>query len=34
VTVPGAGPGRAGGDKKQIESVHEKAFAFIRTHLK
>src|SRR5262249_44724864 len=29
VTVPGAGHGLAGGDKKLVESAHEKALAFI-----
>jgi dipeptidyl aminopeptidase/acylaminoacyl peptidase len=32
VTVPDAGHGLAGGDKKLIEAAHEKAAAFIRQH--
>lgn len=34
VTVPGAGHGLSGGDKKQVADAHEKALAFIRAHLK
>ncbi len=34
VTVPGAGHGLAGGEKKLVEAANEKALAFIRTHLK
>jgi acetyl esterase/lipase len=33
VTVPGAGHGLAGGDKKLVEQANEKALAFIRRHL-
>jgi len=34
VTVKGAGHGLAGGDKKLVAEAHERALAFIRTHLK
>jgi len=34
VTVPGAGHGLAGGDKKLVEQANDKALAFIRRHLK
>jgi len=34
VTVPGAGHGLAGGDRKLVAAAHERAAAFIRTHLK
>jgi len=33
VTVKGAGHGLAGGDKKLVEEAHDKAVAFIRSHL-
>jgi acetyl esterase/lipase len=34
VTVPGAGHGLAGGDRRLVEQANEKALAFIRLHLK
>jgi acetyl esterase/lipase len=34
VTVPGAGHGLSGGDKKLVADAHARALAFIRTHLK
>jgi acetyl esterase/lipase len=34
VTVPGAGHGLGGGDKKLVDAANEKALAFIREHLK
>jgi acetyl esterase/lipase len=34
VTVPGAGHGLSGGDKRLVDEAHEKASAFIRQHLK
>jgi acetyl esterase/lipase len=34
VTVRGAGHGLSGGDKKLVAEAHDKALAFIRTHLK
>jgi acetyl esterase/lipase len=34
VTVPGAGHGLSGGDKKLVDAAHQKALTFIRTHLK
>jgi dipeptidyl aminopeptidase/acylaminoacyl peptidase len=34
ITVPGAGHGLAGGNKKLVEAAHEKAAAFIREQLK
>jgi acetyl esterase/lipase len=34
VTVPGAGHGLIGGDKKLVDAANEKARAFIREHLK
>jgi hypothetical protein len=34
VTVPGAGHGLSGGDKKLVEEAREKARAFIREKLK
>jgi acetyl esterase/lipase len=34
VTVHGAGHGLSNGDKKLVAEAHEKALAFIRTHLK
>jgi acetyl esterase/lipase len=34
VTVPGAGHGLAGGDKKAVADAHGKALAFIRAHMK
>lgn len=34
VTVPGAGHGLAGGDKKLVREAHEKALAFIRAKLR
>ena len=34
VTVPGAGHGLAGGDRKLVAAAHQRAAAFIRTHLK
>ncbi len=34
VTVPGAGHGLTGGDKKLVAAAHDKALTFIRTHLK
>ncbi|MCI0703288.1 MAG: alpha/beta hydrolase [Planctomycetia bacterium] len=34
VTVKGAGHGLSGGDKKLVAEAHDKALAFIRTHLK
>ncbi len=34
ITVRGAGHGLSGGDKKLVAEAHEKALAFIRTHLK
>ncbi len=34
VTVPGAGHGLAGGDRKLVQAAHDKAIAFIREHLK
>jgi acetyl esterase/lipase len=34
VTVPGAGHGLAGGDKKLVDAANAKARAFIRDHLK
>ena len=34
VTVPGAGHGLAGGDKKLVDEANAKAAAFIREHLK
>jgi acetyl esterase/lipase len=34
ITVPGAGHGLSGGDPKLVAAAHEKALAFIRTHLK
>src|SRR5262249_18357591 len=33
VTVPGAGHGLAGGDKKLVADAHAKALAFLRTRL-
>jgi acetyl esterase/lipase len=33
ITVPGAGHGLAGGDKKLVEDAHARALAFIRKHL-
>jgi pimeloyl-ACP methyl ester carboxylesterase len=33
VTVPGAGHGLSGGDKKQAEQARRKALAFLRAHL-
>jgi putative CocE/NonD family hydrolase len=33
VTVPGAGHGLAGGDRKLVDAAHEKALAFIRKQL-
>ena len=33
VTVPGAGHGLAGGDKKLVEEANAKALAFIKEHL-
>ncbi|MCE9530200.1 MAG: hypothetical protein K8T89_03550 [Planctomycetes bacterium] len=33
VTVRGAGHGLSGGDRKLVDEAHEKALAFIRTHL-
>src|SRR5262249_2010335 len=34
VTVRGAGHGLSGGDAKLVEEAHQRALAFIRTHLK
>jgi acetyl esterase/lipase/glycerophosphoryl diester phosphodiesterase len=34
VTVPGAGHGLAGGDRKQVEQARRKALAFLRAHLR
>jgi acetyl esterase/lipase len=34
VTVPGAGHGLAGGDKKLVADAHAKALGFIRAHMK
>ncbi|HKB03952.1 MAG TPA: alpha/beta hydrolase, partial [Gemmataceae bacterium] len=34
VTVTGAGHGLSGGDKKLVADAHDKALAFIRTHMK
>jgi acetyl esterase/lipase len=34
ITVPGAGHGLAGGDKKLVADANERALAFIRKHLK
>jgi acetyl esterase/lipase len=34
VTVPGAGHGLSGGDRKQVADANERALAFIRRHLK
>jgi acetyl esterase/lipase len=34
VTVPGAGHGLSGGDKKLVEAANDRALAFIREHLK
>ena len=34
VTVPGAGHGLSGGDKKLVDAANDKAAAFIREHLK
>jgi acetyl esterase/lipase len=33
ITVPGAGHGLAGGDRRLVENAHEKALQFIRAHL-
>jgi dipeptidyl aminopeptidase/acylaminoacyl peptidase len=33
ITVPGAGHGLAGGDKKLVDEAQEKALAFIRKYL-
>jgi methylenetetrahydrofolate reductase (NADPH) len=34
ITVPGAGHGLSGGDKKLVAAAHERALQFIREHLK
>ena len=34
ITVPGAGHGLAGGDRKRVQAAHQKALDFIRAHLK
>jgi acetyl esterase/lipase len=33
ITVPGAGHGLAGGDRKLVQAAHQKALDFIRVHL-
>jgi acetyl esterase/lipase len=33
ITVPGAGHGLAGGDRKLVQAAHQKALDFIRAHL-
>jgi acetyl esterase/lipase len=33
ITVPGAGHGLAGGDRKRVQAAHQKALDFIRAHL-
>jgi acetyl esterase/lipase len=33
ITVPGAGHGLSGGEKKRVDEAHAKALAFIRQHL-
>jgi dipeptidyl aminopeptidase/acylaminoacyl peptidase len=33
ITVPGAGHGLSGGDRKRVADAHERALAFIRKYL-